>query len=56
MSDYTNPPNENWLQENRGETILLQFPHGQYAVTVHGDEETEQLLRDTGAGGVPADD
>lgn len=56
MSDYTNPPNENWLQANQGETVLLQFPHGQYVVTVHDDEETEQLLQEHSAGGVPADD
>lgn len=55
MSDFQRPPNENWLENNQGETVLLQFPHGQYAVTVHDDEETAQLLNGTDEG-VPADD
>jgi len=56
MSDYQQEPNQNWLEENQGETVLLQFPYGQYAVTVHSEAETEQLLQEHGAGGVPADD
>jgi hypothetical protein len=55
MSDYQQEPNQNWLEDNQGETVLLQFPHGQYAVTVHSDEETAQLLTEAD-GGVPADD
>lgn len=56
MSEFTSPPNENWLKDNQGTTVLLQFPHGQYAVTVHSEQETEQLLAEHGAGGVPANE
>ena len=44
MSDYQRQPNENWLQENQGETVLLQFPFGEYAVTVHSDEAKKRLV------------
>ncbi|WP_158293442.1 MULTISPECIES: hypothetical protein [unclassified Halorubrum] len=55
MSDYTREPNENWLQENQGETVLLQFPHAEYVVTVYDDTETAKMLNEAD-GGVPADD
>lgn len=55
MADYQRFPNENWLQENQGETVVLRFPFGEYAVTVHDDEETAQLLNEAD-GGAPADD
>ena len=48
MNGYTQPPNEAWLKDNESETLLLQFPHGEYAVTVH-EEDPEELVGDDDA-------
>lgn len=53
-SQYQRAPNENWLQAHKGETIVLQFPFGEYAVTVHSQDPEE--LRSDNNNEAPADD
>lgn len=37
-------PNIRWLAATQGETVLLQFPDGEYVVTVHDKEDAQRLL------------
>lgn len=56
MSEYQREPNENWLQAHQGETVVLRFPFGEYAVTVHSDDEMEVMMEDANTEVTPADD
>jgi hypothetical protein len=34
MSEYTQPPNENWVEQNSGKRLLLEFHNSEYIVTI----------------------
>lgn len=37
-------PNIRWLAATQGETVVLQFPDGEYVVTVHDEEDAQRLM------------
>lgn len=44
MSEYTQPPNENWVAKNCGEKLLLKYPNERFIVTIQRavGEETDE--------------
>jgi len=41
MSEYTQPPNQNWVEQNVGKRLLLEFPQESYVVEIQRAESQE---------------